>query len=123
MGDVWNDLVRLEPIHSVGGRIEIAYEVEGKRGARATRFLPKWALHLLPMPKGALALVVVNRTLSLTIFHETRLRCCFTHEQPSLCLSSRDLAVALHSELSSGTGLDELFPKYKSLVCGKRVSA
>lgn len=123
MGDIWRGLVRLDPIETPEGRIELAYEIGARPGARAQRFLPAWALHLLPLPEGAAALLVVSRNLTLTTFFASRLRCTFAHELPRTDLSACDIAAALQENLAAGGSLDDLFTQYRDVVAGIELSA
>lgn len=123
MGDIWKGLVRLEPVETATGRIEIAYELGGKARSRATKFLPAWAIYLLDLPEGADALVVVSRGLTMTVFCATRLRCSFAHDEPRESLTMHELAAALHEHLSAGGGLEGLFHRYQELVTGEGVSS
>lgn len=121
MGDIWKGLQRMEPVETASGRIEIAYEVGTKTGPRAARFLPAWALYLLPLPEGAHALVVISRGLTLSVFLPTRLRCTFAHEEPPETLTTQDLATAVREHLSAGGRLDDVFSRYRALVSGVSV--
>lgn len=122
MGDIWKGLMRLDPVESVNGRVEVAYERGGKVGGKPGRFLPAWALYLLPLPEGADALVVVSRSLTMTIFYATRLRCSCTHDEPCQTLTTHDLAMALREHLSAGREIETLLLRYRELVAGVSVS-
>jgi hypothetical protein len=123
LGDIWKSLQRLGPVDTASGRVEVAYELDGKNDAQAKRFLPGWALHLLAIPEGAEALVVVSRSLTLTAFYPTRLRCSFAHEDLREGLTPRGLAEALHTHLSAGGCLDDLLACYQDLAAGASVPA
>jgi hypothetical protein len=118
LGDIWRGLVRLDPIDMPAGRVEVAYEFGTRPGGRAQRFLPAWALHLLPLPEGAAALLVISRSLTLTIFHASRLRCTFAYELPRTDLTALDVAFSLHRHLSVGGSLDDVFVRYRDIVVG-----
>jgi hypothetical protein len=116
LGDIWKGLARLEPVETAEGRVEIGFEFGITAGGRTRRFLPTWALYLLPVPEDAAALIVVNRGLTLTVFYATQLRCSFMHELPPEDLSPEDLAKSLRHHLALGGRIDDLFALYRALV-------